>query len=240
MTELADLVCIQLNDTHPALGIVELMRILVDQEGLVWDEAWRVVRAVFAYTNHTVLPEALEKWDVGLVSYLLPRHMQIIFEINHLFLLQVGEAFPDDQIEMKRRLSLIQEEPTRKVRMAHLAIIGSHKVNGVAAIHSELLKTHVFPEFYKMYPDMFTNVTNGVTPRRWLHQAHPPLSSLITDTLHTTEWLRDLSLLSGLRAHLDDTAFHKKWREAKLGAKERVAAYLEKTMAPPHLPPSFT
>lgn len=132
------------------------------------------------------------------MNYLLPRHMQIVYEINHLFLLEVEKAFPiESHIEMKRRLSVIQEEPVKKVRMAHLAIIGSHHVNGVAEIHSELLKTHVFPEFYKMYPDMFTNVTNGVTPRRWLHQSNPLLSRLITETLRSYDWLKDLSLLSG-------------------------------------------
>eukprot|EP01128_Nolandella_sp_AFSM9_P010053 TRINITY_DN683_c0_g3_i1.p1 TRINITY_DN683_c0_g3~~TRINITY_DN683_c0_g3_i1.p1 ORF type:complete len:986 (+),score=286.41 TRINITY_DN683_c0_g3_i1:102-2960(+) len=230
LEELPDMVSIQLNDTHPALGIVELLRILVDLEGVAWSEAWALCKKVFSYTNHTVLPEALEKWDVSLMSNLLPRHMELIYRINYLFMEEVGRRFPEDAIEMKRKLSLIQEQPTRKVRMAHLAIVGSHTLNGVAAIHSDLLKTHVFPEFFKMYPSMFTNVTNGVTPRRWLHQSNPSLSRLITNTLGSNDWVQDLSLLGDLRDHLDNESFLKSWSSSKLKNKERLRDWLETNM----------
>eukprot|EP01124_Arcella_intermedia_P031867 TRINITY_DN730_c0_g1_i1.p1 TRINITY_DN730_c0_g1~~TRINITY_DN730_c0_g1_i1.p1 ORF type:complete len:934 (-),score=219.24 TRINITY_DN730_c0_g1_i1:32-2833(-) len=228
--ELDTLVGIQLNDTHPALSIAELMHILVDLEGMTWDESWDITRRVFAYTNHTVLPEALEMWDVGLFGYLLPRHLQIIYKINHLFLLKVEKLFPDNQMEMKRRLSLIQEEPSKKIRMAFLAIVGSHHINGVAALHSELLKTNVFPDFYRIYPEMFTNVTNGVTPRRWISQANPSLTRLITDTLGNSAWLRDLNLLSELKGFINETDFKTKWRRSKLTNKERLADWLQTKM----------
>ena len=180
-----DFVAIQLNDTHPALGVAELMRILIDVEGLKWKKAWDIVRRTFAYTNHTVMPEALEKWSVSLLERLLPRHMKIIYDINHAFLREVEARWPGD-IGKLAKLSIIEEYPEKKVaqlvpfviitfevyvifaqvRMAHLAIVGSHCVNGVAALHTELLKKEVFPEFHELYPTKFINITNGVTPRR--------------------------------------------------------------------------
>eukprot|EP01125_Pyxidicula_operculata_P014813 TRINITY_DN4984_c0_g1_i1.p1 TRINITY_DN4984_c0_g1~~TRINITY_DN4984_c0_g1_i1.p1 ORF type:complete len:948 (-),score=244.61 TRINITY_DN4984_c0_g1_i1:182-3025(-) len=226
LTELHTMVGIQLNDTHPALGIAELMHILVDKERLKWDTAWDITRKIYAYTNHTVLPEALEKWDVRLMENLLPRHLQIIYRINHFFLMEVEKVFPPEQhIDMKRILSLIQEEPSKKVRMAHLAIVGSHHINGVAQIHSDLLKTHVFPEFFKMYPRKFTNVTNGVTPRRWVQQANPSLTKLISETLGTERWLCELELITEIKKHVDNEAFQDKWRQAKMKNKQRLAKY---------------
>lgn len=194
LSALPDKVAIQLNDTHPTLGIPELMRLLIDEEGLSWEDAWDLTRRVFAYTNHTVMPEALEKWSVQLMESLLPRHMKIIYDINHLFLREVESKWPGD-VDRLKALSIIEEEPERKVRMANLAIVGSHHINGVAAIHSQLLTTHVFPYFYDLYPEKFTNVTNGVTPRRWLHQANPGLSKLISSTLHSEAWKTNLELL---------------------------------------------
>ncbi|GKT59134.1 glycogen phosphorylase [Colletotrichum tofieldiae] len=171
--EFPDQVAIQLNDTHPTLAIVELQRILVDLEKLEWDEAWNIVTATFGYTNHTVLPEALEKWPVGLVQHLLPRHLQIIYDINLFFLQSVEKMFPNDR-DLLGRVSIIEESQPKMVRMAFLAIVGSHKVNGVAELHSDLIKTTIFKDFVNIYgPDKFTNVTNGITPRRWLHQANP-------------------------------------------------------------------
>lgn len=194
-----DQVAIQLNDTHPTLAIVELQRILVDVENLHWDEAWEIVTRTFGYTNHTVLPEALEKWSVPLVQHLLPRHLQIIYDINLFFLQQVEKKFPKNR-EMLRNLSIIEESQPQVIRMASLAIIGSHKVNGVAELHSDLIKTTIFKDFVEFYgPDKFTNVTNGITPRRWLHQANPKLSDLISSKLGGYDFLKDLSQLENLK-----------------------------------------
>lgn len=224
--EFPEQVAIQLNDTHPTLAIVELQRILVDQEGLEWDEAWRIVSKTFGYTNHTVLPEALEKWAVPLVQNLLPRHMQIIFDINLAFLQSVEKKFPKDR-DMLARVSIIEETQPKMVRMAHLAIIGSHKVNGVAELHSDLIKTTIFKDFVEIYgPDKFMNVTNGITPRRWLHQANPLLSKLIASKIGGYDFLKDLTLLDKLEAWADDEKFRNEWRAIKDFNKARLAKHI--------------
>lgn len=225
-SQFADQVAIQLNDTHPTLAIVELQRILIDIEGLPWDQAWGIVTNVFGYTNHTVLPEALEKWSVPLIQNLLPRHLQIIYEINLQFLQQVERRFPKDR-DMLGRVSIIEESQPKMVRMAHLAIIGSHKVNGVAELHSDLIKTTIFKDFVKIYgPDKFTNVTNGITPRRWLHQANPRLSELIASKLGSYEFLKDLTQLNQLEKFVDDKEFKKEWQEIKYANKVRLAQHI--------------
>jgi starch phosphorylase len=214
----------QLNDTHPTLAIPELQRILIDQEGLEWDEAWTIVQATFGYTNHTVLPEALEKWSVPLFQHLLPRHLQIIYDINLHFLQYVERNFPKER-EMLGRVSIIEESQPQMVRMAYLAIIGSHKVNGVAELHSDLIKTTIFKDFVKIYgPDRFTNVTNGITPRRWLHQANPRLSELIASKLGGYEYLNDLTMLHKIESYVDDKEFRK---EIKYANKVRLAKYIK-------------
>lgn len=224
-----DQVAIQLNDTHPTLAIVELQRIFVDIEHLSWDTAWELVVATFGYTNHTVLPEALEKWEVPLMQHLLPRHLEIIYEINLYFLQSVERKFPKDR-DMLRRVSIIEESQPQVVRMAYLAIIGSHKVNGVAELHSDLIKATIFKEFVEIYgPDKFTNVTNGITPRRWLHQANPKLSDLIASKLGGYEFLKELSLLEGLKAFVNDAEFRTEWMEIKLANKVRLAKYIKDT-----------
>ena len=228
-SEFPDQVGIQLNDTHPTLAIVELQRILVDLEGLEWDEAWKIVTETFGYTNHTVLPEALEKWSVPLVQHLLPRHLQIIYEVNMNFLQMVERRFPQDR-DMLRRVSIIEESQPQMIRMAYLAVIGSHKVNGVAELHSDLIKTTIFKDFVKIYgPDKFTNVTNGITPRRWLHQANPRLSELIASKVGSDEFLTDLTLLNKLEQFVDDAAFKKEWQEIKYANKVRLAQHIQKT-----------
>ncbi|KAF2450185.1 glycosyltransferase family 35 protein [Karstenula rhodostoma CBS 690.94] len=220
-------VAIQLNDTHPTLAIPELQRILVDLEGLEWDDAWNIVSKTFGYTNHTVLPEALEKWSVPLLQHLLPRHLQIIYDINLNFLQFVERNFPKDR-EMLGRVSIIEESNPKMVRMAYLALIGSHKVNGVAELHSDLIKTTIFKDFVKIYgPDKFTNVTNGITPRRWLHQANPRLSALIASKLGSHDFLKDLTLLSKLEAFVDDQEFRKEFREIKYANKVRLAKHIK-------------
>ncbi|CAI6230988.1 unnamed protein product [Periconia digitata] len=220
-------VAIQLNDTHPTLAIPELQRILVDLEGLDWDEAWSIVTKTFGYTNHTVLPEALEKWSVPLFQHLLPRHLQIIYDINLNFLQFVERNFPKDR-DMLGRVSIIEESNPKMVRMAYLALIGSHKVNGVAELHSDLIKTTIFKDFVKIYgPDKFTNVTNGITPRRWLHQANPRLSALIASKLGGHEFLKDLTLLHKLESYVDDKEFRKEFREIKYANKVRLAKHIK-------------
>jgi len=217
----ADKVAIQLNDTHPALAVPELMRTLVDLEGLAWDEAWRITRATFGYTNHTVLPEALERWPVSLVGRMLPRHLEIIYEINRRLLDEVGGRFgPDDT--RARRMSLIDEAGGRRVRMASLAIVGSHSVNGVAELHTEILEREVFLDFHEMWPDRFNNKTNGITPRRWLLKSNPPLARLITETIGAG-WVTNLEELRGLAAHASDAALGLAWRKAKRENKLRLA-----------------
>ncbi|KAB8292325.1 hypothetical protein EYC80_008067 [Monilinia laxa] len=227
--EFPEQVAIQLNDTHPTLAIVELQRILVDLEGLEWDEAWGIVTKTFGYTNHTVLPEALEKWSVPLFQNLLPRHLQIIYEINLFFLQTVERKFPGER-DLLGRVSIIEESQPKMVRMAFLAIVGSHKVNGVAELHSDLIKTTIFKDFVKIFgPDKFTNVTNGITPRRWLHQANPRLSELIASKLGGYEFLKDLTLLNKLEAFADDKEFKKEWQEIKYANKVRLAKHIKAT-----------
>ena len=221
---LAERVIFQLNDTHPVIGIPELMRILIDQEGMIWDDAWAVVTKTFAYTCHTLMPEALEVWPVELMSRLLPRHMEIIYEINARFLEQVHEAFPAEP-EMARRMSLIQEEPYRGVRMAHLAVVGSSMVNGVAELHSQLLRDKVLADFSRLQPEKFTNVTNGITPRRFLRVANPGLSNLITEAIGTG-WETDLERLRGLEPLADDASFRERFAEIKTANKARFANLL--------------
>ncbi len=191
-----DKVAVQMNDTHPALCVAELMRILLDQAHMPWDDAWRITQRTLGYTNHTLLPEALEKWPVDLFETIIPRHLEIVYEINRRFLDGVRRRYPGDE-PLVERVSLIEESPQRRVRMAHLAVVGSHSTNGVAAIHSELLRTHVLRDFAELFPERFNNKTNGVTPRRWLQQANPSLSRLITKTVGE-DWVTDLSILRRL------------------------------------------
>jgi len=213
---------VQLNDTHPSLAIAELMRLLVDEYLLDWDTAWHVTRHTFAYTNHTLLPEALEKWPVGMLGALLPRHMEIIYEINRRFLDEVRARFPGDEARVTR-MSLIDETGERYVRMAHLAAVGSHHINGVARLHSDLLKQTVLRDFAELWPEKFCNVTNGVTPRRFLAVANPPLAQLITRHIGSG-WLRNLDELRMLEPLANDAGFRKEWREVKLAAKRRLTA----------------
>ncbi|MBI4879709.1 MAG: glycogen/starch/alpha-glucan phosphorylase [Planctomycetes bacterium] len=227
-SEFPDQVAVQLNDTHPAIGIPELMRLLLDEEDLLWDEAWDICRRTFAYTNHTVLPEALETWPVDLVGRVLPRHLEIIYEINRRFLEELEERCPGDA-GLKSRLSLIQDSPEKRVRMAHLAIVGSHKVNGVAELHTRILRKDLFREFDELYPDKFINITNGVTPRRWLLQANPALAELITNTIGP-DWITDLYALRRLVPHAADPSFRAAWRQVKRHNKERFARYMERRL----------
>ncbi len=218
---LPDKVAIQLNDTHPALAIPELMHILVDREELSWDKAWQLTCDTFGYTNHTLLPEALERWTVDLLEKVLPRHLQIIYEINRRWLEEVDREFPGN-VEMQKTLSLIEETTPRRINMAHLAIVGSHKVNGVSALHSELLKHQVFEAFWKMQPDKFTNKTNGITPRRWLKMCNPSLAQLIT--VHIGDkWATDLSQLDSLTFYENDPHFCDEWHRIKRENKENLA-----------------
>lgn len=214
-------VAIQLNDTHPALCIPELMHILIDQEGLEWDEAWDITVNTFGYTNHTVMPEAMETWRVSLLHKLLPRHLQIIFEINHRWLKKVESIYTGD-LEKLKSLSLIEEGEEKKVRMAHLAIVGSHSVNGVAELHTNILKNRVFHEFYKIWPKKINCKTNGITQRRWLKFSNPALSQLITEYIGD-EWITDLYELKKLEKFIGDEKFEQQWREVKKHNKKRLA-----------------
>ncbi len=215
---------VQLNDTHPAVAVAELMRLLVDGHGLDWDQAWTITGATFAYTNHTLLPEALEKWTVDLFGALLPRHLEIVFEINRRFLDEVRAAFPDDEPRVAR-LSLIDESGARYVRMAHLSCVGSHTINGVAQLHSELLKQTVLRDFAELWGEKLCNVTNGVTPRRFVTVSNPGLTRLITERIGDG-WVRDLDLLRQLEPLAEDAEFQQQWREAKLANKRRLAALI--------------
>lgn len=219
-----EMYCAQLNDTHPAIAVAELMRQLVDGYQLPWEQAWSTTRAMFSYTNHTLLPEALEKWPLSLFSSVLPRHIEIIYEINQRFLEEVRARFPDDEA-MVSRVSIIDETGERYVRMANLAMIGSHAVNGVAQLHSELLKTDLFPDFYKLFPEQFHNVTNGVTPRRFIGLSNPELTQLI-DSRIQTGWLADLKRLRDLEPHAEDPEFRALWRTVKLSNKKRLANFI--------------
>ena len=218
----AEAFAVQLNDTHPSIGVAELMRLLVDERQLDWDAAWAIAQAAFAYTNHTLLPEALETWPLPLFGEMLPRHLEIIYEINRRFLEEVRARFPGDEARVAR-LSLIGEEGDKRVRMANLATVGSHAINGVAALHSELLKASVLKDFYELWPERFSNKTNGVTPRRFLALANPGLAGLLDRTLGSG-WLTDLSKLRGLARHADDAVFRREWRTIKEDNKARLAA----------------
>jgi starch phosphorylase len=221
LDELPDEVAIQLNDTHPAIAIPELMRVLVDVHRLDWDRAWDITRRTFSYTNHTLMPEALETWPVSLFEHVLPRHLQIIYEINHRFLETVRHRHPGD-VERLTRMSIVDEEAGRRLRMAHLAIIGSHRVNGVSQIHTDLMKRTIFADFDGFDPEKIINITNGITPRRWLHQANPGLSAFITEHIGPT-WVRDLSELRRLAPLAEDAEFRRRFREVKKAGKERLA-----------------
>jgi len=223
---LPEKVAIQMNDTHPALSVAELMRMLVDERGLEWDLAWQITKATCGYTNHTLLPEALEKWPVDLLGRVLPRHLQIIYEINSRFLKEVERRWPHNP-EMAERMSIIEEWPHRQVRMAHLAIVGSHSVNGVAALHSELIKSKLVPDFYQLYPARFNNKTNGVTQRRWMKSANPSLSRLITSRIGD-EWITDLRQLRSLEQFLGDEDFMREFAQAKETNKLRVAQVVKR------------
>jgi len=217
-------VAIQLNDTHPSISIAELMRQLIDEEGLDWGKAWDITVKTFGYTNHTLMPEALEKWPVRMLEDLLPRHLQIIYQINQNFLKEVNKRYPGDMDRM-RRMSLIDENGEKYVRMAYLAILGSHSVNGVAALHTELLKNQLLNDFYSMYPEKFNNKTNGITQRRWLLKSNKGLSDLITGKIGQS-WVTDLFKLKGIEKYIDDSKFIKDWQDIKLENKKELAAVI--------------
>jgi glycogen phosphorylase len=217
-------VAIQLNDTHPAIAVAELMRVFLDDKRIPWDEAWAITHATFGYTNHTLLPEALEKWPVSIFERLLPRHLEIIYEINQRFMRQVQIRYPFDN-ERPTRMSLIEEGKEKMVRMANLAVVGSHSVNGVAALHSSLLKRDVMPEFAEMFPERFNNKTNGVTPRRWLLSCNPRLSKIITGAIGEG-WIKDLDRLRELEKFAEDSNFVGAFREAKQSNKQDLTAHL--------------
>ncbi|ODU02664.1 MAG: glycogen phosphorylase [Pseudonocardia sp. SCN 72-86] len=218
---------LQLNDTHPSIGVAELMRLLVDERGIGWDEAWDITVATFAYTNHTLLPEALETWPLEMFGESLPRHLEIVFEINRRFLDEVAARFPGDDDRL-RRMSLIGEDGAKSVRMAHLATVGSHAVNGVAALHSELLKDSVLRDFHEMWPERFSNKTNGVTPRRFVALSNPGLRRLLDRTVGDG-WLTDMSRLRGLEQYADDPGFQQQWRDVKRANKVRLASLVRDT-----------
>ncbi len=220
----ANSVAIQLNDTHPSIAIPELMRILMDEEGMEWDEAWSICENTFAYTNHTLLPEALETWPADLLGRLLPRHLEIIYEINRRFLDNVRKLYPDEP-ELEHELSLIQEGYVRRVRMAHMAIVGSHAVNGVAELHTAILRKGIFRNFGRVFSDRLQNVTNGITPRRWLIQANPRLAQLIASVVGT-DWHEDLNQLQKLVPYAEDAAFRAAWMKTRLENKRRLARYV--------------
>lgn len=223
--DLPDQVAIQLNDTHPAIGVAEMMYQLVDVHKVKWDIAWKLVGKVFAYTNHTLMPEALETWSVALFEKLLPRHLQIIYKINHEFLDMVNHKFPGDT-ELLKRVSIIDETHGKRVRMAHLAVVGSHTVNGVAALHSELLKSTLFHDFNIIYPGKLVNVTNGITPRRWLNQCNPGLTSLMTKVIGG-DFQKDLKNLKNLEPLVEDAEFRATFRAVKQENKARLAKKIE-------------
>jgi starch phosphorylase len=218
--------CFQLNDTHPSCAVPELMRLLIDEYGMDWDEAWGITRRTMAYTNHTLLPEALEKWPVRLFGQLLPRLLEIIYEINASFLTEVARRWPGDNARLAR-MSLIEEGPVPQVRMAYLAIVGSFSVNGVAALHSELLQQGLFRDFFELWPAKFNNKTNGVTQRRWLAAANPLLAGLITATIGAG-WVTRLDELRGLVGHANDPAFRLRWHEVKRANKLRLAELVKR------------
>ncbi len=221
-----DRVAIQINDTHPSIAIAELMRLLVDDYYQDWDYAWEITQRTFAFTNHTVLSEALERWPINLFSHLLPRHLEIIFELNQRFLDQVRLQFPQDTA-LVEQLSLIEEGPEKKVRMANLACLGSHSINGVANLHTSLIQQHLFPDFYKLYPARFNNKTNGITPRRWLLLANPKLALLITNTIGKG-WIKDLDELRQLESYIENREFCQRWQQIRQENKNDLAEYILK------------
>ena len=227
LTNLAEKVAIHLNDTHPAIGVAELMRLLVDEHGFAWGDAWSITQKVFSYTNHTLMPEALETWPVALMQRVLPRHLEIILRINKGFLEEAAVHRPGDH-DFLRRLSLIDESGERRVRMAHLSIVGSHKVNGVSALHSDLLVATIFADFASLWPARFTNMTNGVTPRRWLAQANPGLAALLDQTIGSG-WRLDLDQLEQLGSHADRSEFREAFMAVKGDNKVRLAAHIHAT-----------
>ncbi|MBK9021308.1 MAG: glycogen/starch/alpha-glucan phosphorylase [Sulfuritalea sp.] len=228
LDSLPEKVAIQLNDTHPSIAVPELMRILIDQHRFEWSRAWDIVTRTFAYTNHTLMPEALETWPVGLFERVLPRHLQIIYEINYRFLKDVMHHYPGDPA-LWQRMSLIDENKGKRIRMAHLAIVGSHKVNGVAAIHTRLMKETIFADFHRLSPDKIVNMTNGVTPRRWLNQANPGLARLIGSRIGRG-WLKDLDQLRQLTPLADDAAFRDAFVRVKRDNKARLAQVIRQRL----------
>ena len=225
--ELPNRVAIQLNDTHPSIAVAELMRLLIDERDFEWDEAWRITVATMGYTNHTLLPEALETWPLAMFAQFLPRHLQIIYEINSRFLDEVRARFPGDEARV-RRMSLIGEDGAKSIRMAHLATVGSHAINGVAAMHSELVKTTILKDFYELWPERFSNKTNGVTPRRFMGLSNPGLRKLLDDTIGEG-WMVDLQKLRALEPLAGDAEFGQRWRAVKRGNKARLSDYILKT-----------
>ena len=217
---------VQLNDTHPAIAVAELMRLLIDDRHLEWDRAWDITSRSVAYTNHTLLPEALEKWDLDLFGSLLPRHLELIYEINRRFLQQVRLRYPGNDA-IQRKLSIIDEEGSKAVRMAHLATIGAHHVNGVAALHSDLVKTDLLPEFAALWPEKFTNVTNGVTPRRWVALANPEMSALLDEHVGP-DWISNMESLRKLEERQNDQGFLELWGNTKLSVKRKLATYIHR------------
>src|SRR4030095_4681920 len=216
---------LQLNDTHPSIAVAELMRLLIDDYAMDWDRAWHITTSAFAYTNHTLLPEALERWPLSLFAGVLPRHTEIIYEINRRFLQEVRSRFPGDEDRI-RRMSLIDESGERYVRLAHLGSVCSHHINGVAALHTELLKQDVLRDFYEMWPEKFINITNGVTPRRWVVISNPRLTQAITERIGE-DWIRQLDQLRRLEPLADDAAFRRQWREIKHAIKSDLASYVK-------------
>jgi starch phosphorylase len=229
LDELPAKVAVQMNDTHPSLCVAELMRLLIDEHQLDWDQAWEITEATLGYTNHTLMPEALEKWPVSLLERVLPRHMDIIFGINHQFLRAVGRRWPMD-VQRQQRMSIIEEGPEKQVRMAHLAIIGSHAVNGVSQLHTELLKKSLVPDFAALWPERFSNKTNGVSPRRWLLKANPGLAALLTRTVGEG-WVTGLEQVREIEKYADDPAFQQEFMEIKRRNKERLAREVADTTA---------
>ncbi len=227
-SQFADKNCFQLNDTHPSISVAELMRLLLDEHGLSWNEAWSITQRTMAYTNHTLLPEALERWPVSLFQRLLPRLLEIIYEINMRFLAEVSARWPGDN-ERLARMSLIEEGHEKQVRMAYLAIVGSFSINGVAQLHSDLLQQGLFKDFYELWPHKFNNKTNGVTPRRWLAQCNPELSALISEAIGDT-WVTDLAELRKLAPFAEDAGFRKRWRQIQQNNKRKLAEFKKHEM----------
>lgn len=228
-SKFTDLAAIQLNDTHPTVAVLELMRSLTDDHGIEWDEAWSMCQKVFSYTNHTLLPEALETWAVSMFERVLPRHLDILYRINEAFLNEVVDAQWPGDMEKRAKLSLIREGGERAVRMAHLCVLASHKVNGVAQIHSDLVKSDLFPEFNELWPNKLTNVTNGITPRRWLKSCNPELANLLSKHING-DWTYDLDLLKSIATKADDSALQKEFMEIKRANKKKLAAYIQEEL----------